>query len=231
MAILLHIETATDFCSVAIAEEGQVVACVEAQFRHHNDHSKNLTLFIEQSLKDAGFKLDQIHAVAVSRGPGSYSALRVGTSVAKGICYALEIPLIAIDTLKALALATKAAMHAQGVLYIPMIDARRMEVYYQVFDDQLSELTKPQSLVLNESSFSQLFDAEKNIVFSGNGSSKAVQLFADKKAHFAAIFNSARHLVPLAFEKYQNEQFEDLAYYAPLYLKPPNITTPKKRTL
>ncbi|MAT53245.1 MAG: tRNA (adenosine(37)-N6)-threonylcarbamoyltransferase complex dimerization subunit type 1 TsaB [Saprospirales bacterium] len=229
MACILHIETATDVCSVALAEAGQVLAWREEQFQHHNDHSRNLTLFVQECLGKAGKTLEELKAVAVSSGPGSYSSLRVGTSVAKGICYALDIPLIGIDTLQALALAAQRAMPIDGALYIPMIDARRMEVYYRIFDDTNSALTEAGNLVLTEDAFSKYFSEGKTLVFTGNGAQKAQQLRSHPKARFADLQTSARHLVELTFLKYQNQQFEDLAYFAPFYLKPPNITTPRKR--
>ena len=229
MASILHIETATDVCSVAVAEEGQVLSFVEERFRHHNDHSKNLTLFIQDCLQKAGKTLHDLKAVAVSRGPGSYSSLRVGTSVAKGICYALDIPLIAIDTLQSLAFAAQQAMPLAEALYVPMIDARRMEVYCRIFDDANKALTEAESLVLTEGAFSKYLDEGKTLVFTGNGAHKAQPLFNHPNIRFADLQNSARHLVHLAFISYQNQQFEDLAYFAPFYLKPPNITTPRKR--
>ena len=229
MANILHIETATDVCSVAIAKDGQLLGFVEERFSHHNGHSKNLTLFIEACLKKTGLKLKQLSAVAVSRGPGSYSSLRVGTSVAKGICYALDLPLLAVDTLQSLAFASQQAMPLAGALYIPMIDARRMEVYCQVFDDHHHALTKAQSLILGPEALAPYFREAQMLVFCGNGAEKARQVFTQPQAHFAHIQHSARNLVQLAFSKFQNKEFEDLAYFAPFYLKPPNITTPRKK--
>ena len=231
MASILHIETATDVCSVAVAESGQLLAFKEEQFRHHNDHSKNLTLFIGECMSKAGKTLKDLNAVAVSRGPGSYSSLRVGTSVAKGICYAFDLPLIAVDTLQSLAFASQKAMPTPGALYVPMIDARRMEVYCRVFDENNSALTEAESLVLTEGVFASYFEEGKTMVFSGNGATKAQQVIAHPRAQFAPLPASAKHLVALAFHKFEDQAFENLALFAPFYLKPPNITTPRKRAL
>lgn len=206
-----------------------MLAVVEEQFSHHNDHSKNLTLFIQDCLSKAGKTLQQLNAVAISSGPGSYSSLRVGTSVAKGICYAFDIPLIAVDTLQSLAFAAQQAMPITGALYIPMIDARRMEVYCRIFDDTNNALTEAQSLVLTESAFDDQLNAGRTLVFTGNGAPKAKQLLTHPNIRFVNLQTSAKHLVQLAQQKFQNQQFEVLAYFAPFYLKPPNITTPRKR--
>lgn len=186
-------------------------------------------MFIEKSLQQAGKTVTQLDAIALSSGPGSYSSLRIGASVAKGLCYALDIPLIAIETLRALALAATRVQLVTGGLYVPMIDARRMEVYSATFDEENKACTEATAIVLDDQSFNEFFEDDRQLVFCGNGSQKARQVITHPNAVFTDIKTSAKHLIELAYENYKSEHFEDLAYFTPFYLKPPNITTPRKK--
>ena len=225
MPLILNIETATDVGSVCISKGNKILVLKESTSPF--SHAKETTLLIAACLKEAQLQMNELEAVAVSRGPGSYTALRVGFSVAKGICYALDIPLIGVDTLCALALAASKVQH--GDWYIPMIDARRMEVYTAFFDKKMNCFKAAHALVLDKMTFAFATEQEKQIVFAGNGSKKFQQIVEQQKFIFADLKCSAAHLVPLAYQSYQFSQFESLAYSEPSYLKPPNITKPKKR--
>jgi tRNA threonylcarbamoyladenosine biosynthesis protein TsaB len=233
MASILLIETATSVCSTAIAVDGSIIALEESP--NTASHAATLTLQIESCLRQAGVTLAAIDAVAVSRGPGSYTSLRVGISVAKGICYALDKPLIAIDTLEALAHATIAAGPDPNCLYIPMLDARRQEVWTAVYDAAGNVLAPAQPLILEDKLFKELIDSVEisnhivGYILSGNGSEKAKSvIFAERTVWSAVEACSARHLAILAERFFQQHDFQDIAYFEPFYMKPPNITTPNK---
>ncbi len=225
MAKILNIDTATDICSVCIADGEQVVATRRAEDVYQ--HASVITILIEECAKAADISLNELDAIAVSTGPGSYTALRVGTATAKGICYALNKPLIAIDTLKSLAFAAK-QRNAEGDCFIPMIDARRMEVYAKVFDNELNALSEVNNFILDETSFQEFFKQHDNIIFTGNGAPKSIDLFKDKGGQFSTVVCDAEHLVQLSAVAYAAEDFVDIAYYAPMYFKAPNITKSKK---
>lgn len=224
MAIILNLETATDVGSVCISKGEKILAYRNS--RTPFSHAKETTLMIEACLKEAAIEMKDIDAVAISSGPGSYTSLRIGTSIAKGICYALDKPLIAISTLKSLAVA--ASKKEKGDLYTPMIDARRMEVYTAFYDKAMKELTPMHPLILDEKTFSKELKAQKTIVFAGNGAAKVQKIIDSPQLVFTEINCDASHLVSLAYEAFQTAAFADIAYFEPDYLKPPNITTPKK---
>ncbi len=225
MPILLNIETATEISSVCLSKGDQILSLQES--RVSMSHSEVTTLLIDACLKETGIAFQEINGVTISKGPGSYTALRVGSSVAKGICYALDKPLIAIDTLETLAWASKQIK--QGDYYCPMIDARRKEVYMSFYNNKFTCLKVPQPLILDETTFSSEIASGKTIVFSGNGSSKFKDMNDRENFVFSEVFCSATHLVPLAVKSFEKKQFESLAYFEPIYLKPPNITIPKKK--
>lgn len=225
MPIILNIETATDICSVAIAKGDTLVSQNESTETF--SHASAITLLIEDCLKDAGLTLNDLDAVAISSGPGSYTALRVGSSVAKGICYALDKPLIAVDTLEALAHAAFEEV-AEGAFYIPMIDARRMEVYTSVYDQSLKLLKATHNLIVEQDSFSEYFEKDGLVVFCGTGALKTKPLFAAKNILYSVLTCSAKYLIPLSLISFQNKKFQDVAYYSPSYFKAPNITVSKK---
>jgi tRNA threonylcarbamoyladenosine biosynthesis protein TsaB len=228
MSLILNIETATDTCSVALAEGGMLLAFREVQTLNH---AGQLTLFIEECLAEAQLKLSDVKAVAISNGPGSYTALRVGSSTAKGICYALDLPMIAIDTLESLALATFEALGDSAALYCPMIDARRLEVYGAIFSYDTAEkravIEETQPIIIDSSSFENYFSAGKKIIFCGNGADKCRPFLTSEWAMFHDANCSAKHLVKLSFAAFEKKQFINVAYHTPQYLKAPNITTPK----
>ncbi len=224
MAIILNIETATDIGSVCISNGEKILANVKCSSPF--SHSKETTIMIERCIKEGGLTLEAIDAIAISKGPGSYTSLRIGTSIAKGMCYALEKPLIAVDTLQSMALAAKKV--AKGDYYIPMIDARRMEVYTAFYDAQMVCEKATHALIMDETTFKRVLETNKTIVFSGNGAEKLTRIVDSPQFNFTSIRCAAEHLVPYAIKAYEAGTFESIAYFEPDYLKPPNITTPKK---
>ncbi|MFQ5446597.1 MAG: tRNA (adenosine(37)-N6)-threonylcarbamoyltransferase complex dimerization subunit type 1 TsaB [Saprospiraceae bacterium] len=227
MSLILNIETATEVCSVALGKAGEVLSLEEAG--EANDHARIITGLVDRCLKTAGFELRDLSAVAVSTGPGSYTSLRVGASTAKGICYALDLPLIKADTLQALAAATLAACREQKALYCPMIDARRMEVYCALFDAENKSVMQTEARVVGETSFQEYFTSGKTLIFSGNGAAKCREVLKNKRAVFSDVVCSASHLVALSQDAFVKAQFVDPAYFVPYYQKPPNITKPKPK--
>lgn len=228
MAKILHIETATDVCSIAVSDGLQLLSIQQAE--GVRQHAAQITLLIQSVLKQARLSLPEIDAVSVSSGPGSYTSLRVGTSTAKGICYTLDKPLIAVDTLQSLALASLKAEREEG-LYLPMIDARRMEVYTARFDATNERLTEAAPLIVEENTFQEELTKGIPLILSGNGAEKCRQVLPEPGIIYSPVVCSAAHLVPLALQRYEADQFEDVAYYSPFYLKPPNVTKSKKKLL
>ncbi|MEM8524900.1 MAG: tRNA (adenosine(37)-N6)-threonylcarbamoyltransferase complex dimerization subunit type 1 TsaB [Bacteroidota bacterium] len=229
MAYLLLLETATEICSVGICKDGKMISTQQAKKNYQ--HSERLTILIEKLLKENDLQMQDLSAITISKGPGSYTALRIGTSTAKGICYALDLPLIAIDTLTALADAAHKKVRDDNTYYCPMIDARRMEVYASLFDAQLNNIQPMQSMIIDESSFRAYFEKKQRIVFVGNGAPKCKAILTNPLAHFEDLVCDASHLAALAHQKYETQTFEDVAYFVPTYGKAPNITTPKKIVL
>lgn len=219
MAKILNIESSTQVCSVALAVDGQVVAVEESHTK--NAHSRNITVFSEKVIKEAGISFHELDAIAVSMGPGSYTGLRIGVSTAKGFCYALDKPLIAIGTLKTMAAGMVANTEsAKNYLFCPMIDARRMEVYAAVFNDELDELKATEAVIVDEHSFSDLLSSGK-ILFAGDGASKCREILSHQKnAVFKNGFSSsAIFMAKLSEQKFLSQEFEDVAYFEPFYLK------------
>lgn len=225
MALILSIETSTTVCSVALTEFGETIA-KEILFAEQS-HSTHLTLLIEKVLASAGKTMQALEAIAVSEGPGSYTGLRIGVSTAKGLCYTLGIPLIAISTLEAMACSVKDLEH-EDVLYVPMLDARRMEVYTATYDKALEVLDTVRPLILDEDSFAETLKDNK-VFFFGNGSSKFEEILNHPNAVFLPnIVPEAWAVGKLASEKWSQEVFEDIAYFEPNYLKEYQATKPKK---
>lgn len=229
MSLILALETATSSCSVALLCDGEVVALRELNER--NVHASSITLFIEGVLADAGKKASDLSAVAVSKGPGSYTGLRIGVSTAKGLCYALDIPLIAVNTLQAMAsgLVRKRGVE-QGSLYCPMIDARRMEVFTALFDVAGNELQTTEARIIDETSFAELLSSNR-IVFFGDGAAKCEAVLAayPNAVILTDFVNSAKDLCVPAYEKFYGKQFEDIAYFEPYYLKDFLVIEAKKK--
>jgi tRNA threonylcarbamoyladenosine biosynthesis protein TsaB len=214
---LLCIETSTTVCSVCITSNDVVIAHKEINdgFRH----IENLHVFIKDILKEANLSVKQLSAVAVSKGPGSYTGLRIGVSAAKGLCYALQIPLISTDTLQSMAWAV-AHNKQEAILYCPMLDARRMEVYCAVYTIHAEIILPVNALVLDEQSI-EVFNLGKIICFFGDGMPKAKNLLEkNTKALFIDdIYPAAESMAFIAYNKFNRKQFEDVAYFEPFYLK------------
>lgn len=217
MALLLLLESSASVCSVALSRDGKVIALREN--KEGNKHAELLSVYCDEVLKEANITTTDLDAVCVSGGPGSYTGLRIGASTAKGYCYALNIPLIAIPTLEAMAYGMKQDAGATDLI-APMIDARRMEVYTAVYDAHLNNIAPVLPHVLDETSYHS-FLSQKIVWFGGDGMPKAKELLSKQpNARFTEHgVQSAENLAALAEQKFSNRQFEDLAYYVPFYLK------------
>jgi tRNA threonylcarbamoyladenosine biosynthesis protein TsaB len=220
MALLLQIETATTSCSVALAKDGNVLGF--KQVNERNIHAEVITLFIDELMIAAGMRYEQLDAIAVSCGPGSYTGLRIGISTAKGLCFALDKPLIAIETLEAMAYGTTSlADQIQDYdLLCPMIDARRMEVFTAVFTGSGEKLQPTEAAIIDENSFHELLKNNK-ILFFGDGAEKCRDVLSKQPnaSFFPGFVNSAVYLTQKAAEKFANKDFEDIVRFEPYYLK------------
>ena len=223
MAYILNIETATTNCSVSLSFEGETLVLKE-DYNENYSHAERLHVYIDDVLKEAKISASQLDAIAVSKGPGSYTGLRIGVSAAKGLCYALNKPLISISTLEALAHQIK---ENEGII-IPMLDARRLEVYSAVFDASYNQIRETQAQVLDETSFAGYLDDSK-VTFIGNGVPKTKELIMHKNAIFIEDkLPSANEMSQLAYNKYKKNDIEDVAYFEPYYLKDFVALKPKK---
>ena len=236
MALILLIETGTDICSVGIARDGELLSLRESD--EGRDHAKKVACFVDELLRETGVQPDELDAVAVGMGPGSYTGLRIGVSFAKGLCYGLEKPLIAIGSLNALAAVAREDYEAgildidawEGARLCPMVDARRMEVYTQIFDTQGSPLTEVSAEVIGEESFREFRHQQgQPLVIFGNGAAKCRELLPD--VHWVQVAPSARGLARPAQEAFDAGKFEDVAYFEPFYLKDFIVIPSKKRPL
>lgn len=224
--LMLLLETATSNCSVALTENGKIIGFKEVNER--NIHASHITLFIEELMINAGKNYSDLDAIAVSKGPGSYTGLRIGVSTAKGLCYALDIPLIGIDTLEAMASGLQSRIDiADSDLLIPMIDARRMEVYTGIFQKDLKVIEPICAKIVDVDSFEQ-YKNNKLLLF-GDGAGKFKELFSEQSNIRIIDFeNSARDLNVLACRKLLNKETEDVAYFEPFYLKEFLVTKSSK---
>jgi tRNA threonylcarbamoyladenosine biosynthesis protein TsaB len=213
MSLILNIDTALDIASICLAKDGE--ALQPAFNESQKDHAAWLQSAIQAMLKDAGLTQRGLNAVAISIGPGSYTGLRVGLSTAKGLCYALGIPLITVGTLEIMAVAAK---DEATELLCPMIDARRMEVFTAVYTKTLQELIKPQALIIDKNSFSEILFSHK-VLFYGNGSKKLNALISNDNAVFKTISHNATHMIPLSQNRFIGREFADLVSSEPMYLK------------
>ncbi|WP_396143076.1 tRNA (adenosine(37)-N6)-threonylcarbamoyltransferase complex dimerization subunit type 1 TsaB [Flavobacterium sp.] len=213
MGYILNIETATKNCSVALAKNGETILCKEMAEQGFS-HAEKLHLFIEEIIKEAGITFSDLSAVAVSQGPGSYTGLRIGVSAAKGLCYALEIPLISVDTLTVLA----NQLQIEKGIIIPMIDARRMEVYSAIFNVKKEMIREVQAEILTDSSFSDIDDA---VYFVGDSNEKAKKILSKSNFNFVdtIFYPSAQEMSAISYRKFLDNSFEDVAYFEPYYLK------------
>ena len=226
MATILNIETSTEVCSVTIAKNGETL--FKKETLEGLSHSELLTVFIEELLAENKFKLNELDAVAVSKGPGSYTGLRIGVSVAKGLCYGLDIPLIAVNSLETMG-AFAAFSSTEKMLFCPMIDARRMEVYTALYNANGEEI-KPVSAEIIEEDFLTDFLANNKILFFGNGAEKCLTKITHANAAFGEPKKtSAQFMQKLTEIKYNKNEFEDVAYFEPFYLKNFVATIPKNK--
>jgi tRNA threonylcarbamoyladenosine biosynthesis protein TsaB len=219
MSYILQIETATTSCSVALAKDGEVLAFKEIDQR--NIHAEVITVYIDEIIKQSNITYNRLDAIAVSCGPGSYTGLRIGVSTAKGLCFALDKPLIAVETLAAMAKGAAALTNIDDdTLLCPMIDARRMEVFTAVFNKAGEVIKATAAEIIDVNSFSDILSDNK-MLFFGDGAEKCrAALGDDANAQFLPGFaNSAKHLTSIALAKYNNKDFEDVAYFEPFYLK------------
>ncbi len=208
-------ETATTNCSVALCEDGNVIALKEDNSKGYS-HAEKLHVFIDEILKENDLKIANLDAVAISKGPGSYTGLRIGVSAAKGLCFAQDIPLISIPTLTALA---KQVTPKEGEQVIPMLDARRMEVYSAVFDSAFNQIRDTRAEVLSEESFQEEL-AKGKVYFIGNGVAKFREICEHPNAEFIEDrLPSAKEMSTIAYDKYKISDIEDVAYFEPYYLK------------
>ncbi len=225
MGKILNIETSTRVCSVALAVDGKTIALQESNTE--SSHARQITVFAEQIMYKSGFTFQDLDAIAVSKGPGSYTGLRIGVSTAKGFCYSLDKPLISVGTLTSLANGMILKLAVEGktpvdFLFCPMIDARRMEVYTAVYDSRLHEVRKVLAEVIDENSFFDFFRQKKPLIFVGDGAAKCKEILS--KVSPNTIFReeflaSATYMAPLAEDKLKAGDFEDTAYFEPFYLK------------
>ncbi len=235
MAFLLCIEAGTDIGSVALAQDNRLLSLRESC--ESRQHARNLAPFVEEILRENNLEPGELDAVAIGMGPGSYTGLRICVSLAKGICYGAGIPLIAVGSLEALARVAVEDYEAglldvgpiEGAILLPMIDARRMEVYCQRFNDQVQPLSGVEAKVVTAESFLEERRSGRTIWLFGDGAAKCKALFPEDQVRLVAVSSSARGLVQPAYEAFRAGKFEDTAYFEPFYLKDFVITPSSKK--
>ncbi|MHA6249840.1 tRNA (adenosine(37)-N6)-threonylcarbamoyltransferase complex dimerization subunit type 1 TsaB [Pontibacter sp. CAU 1760] len=230
MALLLALETSTNVCSIALYNDQQLLGASELQIE--KSHSSHITVMVSQLVENCGATLHDLSAVAVSGGPGSYTGLRIGTSTAKGLCYALDIPLLEVSTLYGLAAQVIGVTpNPEQYLFCPMLDARRMEVYTCLLNHELQEIDPVQPVVLDAHTFENNL-ARQPVIFFGSGAPKFQELVKDNPnaLFIEGILPSAKRIGMLAYDKYNQQAFEDVAYYEPFYLKDVYIAKTSKST-
>ena len=221
MGLILNIETATQVCSVSLAKNGKLLALKE--LNEKNIHAEILTVFIQELLKETELNLSDIDAVAISKGPGSYTGLRIGLSTAKGLCFSLDIPLISVSSLQAMAQYALICLKAEikeNTLFAPMIDARRMEVYTAFYNTDIEQVSKIEPHIFSKESFIEE-GKDHELILIGDGCGKSQELFSDReniKIH-PEVLSSSLGMIPLSEKKYKTQDFEDVAYFEPFYLK------------
>lgn len=234
MALILNIETSTIVCSVSVSRDGIVLAIKES--REEKSHAKLLTIFIDELLKELNYKIDDLDAVAISKGPGSYTGLRIGVSTAKGLCYAKDLPLIAINTLQSMANGIILKFNSNNLpienvetaILVPMIDARRMEVYSAFFNSKGESLRDVMAEIIDDHSYKEILSKQK-MIFFGDGSEKIRETIQHENAIFLTdIYPSSKDMAELSESAYQKREFENVAYFEPFYLKDFVATVPKK---
>ncbi|MBL4586873.1 MAG: tRNA (adenosine(37)-N6)-threonylcarbamoyltransferase complex dimerization subunit type 1 TsaB [Flavobacteriales bacterium] len=230
MPTILHIESSTLTCSVAISNNGKTIALRESHDLSYA-HSEKLVIYINEALKEANLKPTDLHAVCVAKGPGSYTGLRIGVSAAKGMCYVLEIPLLSVGSLRSMAnwaMQNHKLELTNTELLCPMIDARRMEVYTALFSTSLKEEKPVSADIIDEQSFASELEKGK-VVFFGDGAAKCQEVIQHPNAVFLENFKpSARGMISIAEQKLAQNELEDVAYFEPYYLKDFVAGKPKK---
>lgn len=229
MSLILHIETAVETASICLANKGEFVATVSNP--EQKDHAAWIHNAIRVLIHDAGYTMNELSAIAVSAGPGSYTGLRVGMASAKGLSYALQIPMISLNTLEIMAVAALSNLAAnkdlKNYLLVPMIDARRMEVFTAIYNEQLDNVLLPQAMVLDVESFG-IWLKEQPLIFFGNGHEKLKKLLHHQNAFFEDFTFSASNMISMAYKCFQEKIFADLAYAEPYYTK--GFYSPAKKT-
>ena len=234
MSLILCIETGTDICSAGLARDGELVSLRESD--EGRDHAKNVAVFVDELLRENGVAAEELSAVAVGMGPGSYTGLRIGVSFAKGLCYGLQIPLVAVGSLDSMVQVAREDYEAgiidverwEDAVLCPMVDARRMEVYTQMFDTQGQPLNEVKAEIVTEESFKE-WRNERQLVIFGNGAAKCREVLSN--ATYINVTPSARGLAALAHQRFEAGQTEDIAYFEPFYLKDFIIIPSKKKLL
>ena len=224
MGLILNIETATTNCSVALAKDGDTIALLEENDKNYS-HSERLHIYINDVLVKANISMKELDAIAVSKGPGSYTGLRIGVSAAKGLCYSLDIPLISVHTLEALA----HQVNVDKGFIVPMLDARRMEVYSSIYNHNYELVRDTEAQILDEHSFQNILNQD-DVYFIGSGVEKTKELIQHENANF--IVNklpSANEMSLLSFKKYKISDMENVAYFEPYYLKDFVALKPKSK--
>jgi tRNA threonylcarbamoyladenosine biosynthesis protein TsaB len=226
MACILNIETSTDVCSVAVSQDGAIIWSEED--RTGPNHAVKLGTFVDEALSFSDNHAIPLDAVAVSCGPGSYTGLRIGVSMAKGICYGRNVPLIAVHTLPLMTVPVLLYHELEeDALLCPMLDARRMEVYASLYDRSLKEIRPIHADIVNQDTYKEYLD--RPVYFFGNGAAKCMETINHPNAHLIPdIVPLAKYMLPLAEKRFLNEQFEDVAYFTPFYLKDFVAKAPKK---
>lgn len=234
MSLILCIEAGTDIGSVALAEDGKLISLRESG--EGRQHAQNLGVYVEEILKENDIKAEDLDAVAVGKGPGSYTGLRIATSLAKGICFGAGIPMLAVDSLQALTYVALEDFEAgildlddiYGATLLPMIDARRMEVYCCMFDSSARHLSEVEAHILTPDSF-ELQRSSRDLIIFGNGAQKSIELFCESNVKYIDVTPSARGLVRPSYDLFKAGKFEDIAYFEPFYLKDFMINTSQKK--
>jgi tRNA threonylcarbamoyladenosine biosynthesis protein TsaB len=229
--MIICLETATNLCSVALCDSAGIISLKESN--ESKSHASMLTLFIDEILKDNGIRAHDLEAIAVSKGPGSYTGLRIGVSVAKGIAYAASIPLIGIETTLSMFWGISESQNEnhgtdKNILFCPMLDARRMEVYYAIYDINGKIIKDISAEIIYEDSFSNIPEFQKIVIF-GDGAAKCKEVIKRTNIHFVDDFRiSASYMHKPVFQSFKNRHYEDVAYFEPLYLKDFITSKPRK---
>ena len=225
MGLILNLETSTTNCSVSLAKDGEILTLKELNSANYS-HAEKLHVFIDEVMQGSGKRMQDLDAIAVSKGPGSYTGLRIGVSAAKGLCYALDKPLISVSTLQSMA--SQLMSEDENTTIIPVLDARRMEVYSAVFDGQLHQIRETIAEIIDENSFKDYRDL-KSVHFLGSGAEKIKEVLSGEHiTYHCDVIPSAKEMATISHQKFTKNDFEDLAYFEPYYLKDFVLQTKQK---